>query len=99
MAAEYRVTLVRVTSVTDRAGSPVHPPVTTKGYETGWRFLSMSAVTSNSVYIAVLWVRDRELSEQRTCCGTPPGTSHEGTCPNSVMSTGELRFSVNEVSA
>lgn len=33
----------------------------------------------------------------RTCCSTPAGTSHQGTCPNSVMCCGEYRPHVNEL--
>lgn len=38
-----------------------------------------------------------ECPRQRTCCATAPGRSHAGTCPNSIMRSGEERWHANEL--
>lgn len=42
------------------------------------------------------WCRGPEFIPRRTCCPTPPDTSHTGTCKNSLMRSGQERFFVNE---
>jgi hypothetical protein len=36
---------------------------------------------------------------ERTCCPTPPNTSHTGACPNSLMRSGKEKFFTNELPA
>lgn len=39
----------------------------------------------------------RDITSQgRTCCTTPPGTAHRGTCKNSQMRSGDPHFDVND---
>jgi hypothetical protein len=40
--------------------------------------------------------REQLQTEPRTCCETPPNTSHTGECKNSIMRSGEPNFNVNE---
>jgi hypothetical protein len=38
----------------------------------------------------------RDITSQRTCCSTLPGTAHRGTCKNSQMRSGDPNFDVND---
>ena len=49
-----------------------------------------------AVHAVCAGVDEKGPSPVRTCCPTPTNTSHSGTCPNSLMRSGEERFLVND---